>query len=206
MRMSAENRAAYEEWLWTKARQQDARLFRTMLESQRHFDDMTLGRYERRLSRCVYTDGRIEYGNGLFDELWDGCSSGWIITYDSGLDTELIGQCDHEAQTIRIREGLSARDERLLILHEMIHAHECRLPEGYRQYVFYRLCKVWTRRAGARWLDAMIHADAHVVRYVHTPLFLLKSLDLDYKFNKPFGTIYGYERTDRLPVVKPARR
>jgi len=51
-------------------------------------------------------------------------------------------------------------------------------------------------------LEEMILIDIHIGNYVHSPFFMLKSLDLDLRLKKPLGTIYSYGRTVMDQAVK----
>jgi hypothetical protein len=44
----------------------------------------------------------------------------------------------------------------------------------------------------------MIRYDQNPLVYVHTPLFLLKSLTIDLARRLPLGTVYSYGRSDEF--------
>lgn len=98
--------------------------------------------------------------------------------------------------------------EDTVILHEMIHLHECVLdkfvPAFFKEIYF--LCLYNDLKQKISDLDEKILQCCHVTRSIdtfyrggnHGVLFALKSFDLDLRTGNDIGTIFGYGRTDYL--------
>ena len=69
----------------------------------------------------------------------------------------------------------------------------------YREYVTLRLYEKLCHKIPG--LMTMITVDNHITREGHTPLFMLKSLDLDIRLGLELGTLYGHDRVDLFPSM-----
>lgn len=125
----------------------------------------------------------------------------WLIVYNSKkykIGDNILGMCDGKNKTIIIRKDESKIDEKNIILHEMIHAYESILFPSFREFLILYLYDLLIKKLGYKKLWKYIRTDNHVLYRVHSPLFLLKSLELDLKLKYPLGTIYGYGREELL--------
>ena len=158
------------------------------LES-RLFGDMTLRAY-----KFLY-DATIERGNQYLQFYDNGVRKipditirDWRFLIDD--DMEFEGICLDKEKTIKLKSKF--KNDEIVLCHELIHAYESMLPERYRQFLtvflFNRL------QSNIPSLIDKITLDSHVALSSHSPLFFLKSLDLDLRLNKPLGTFYAYDR------------
>lgn len=94
-----------------------------------------------------------------------------------------------------------------IILHEMIHLHESllmTLPIFFHEAVIY--CLYTDLLAKIPNLNSIIEDCTHLYNCMlmaeegglHDMLFLLKSFDIDLRFDWPLGTTYGYDMKDRI--------
>jgi len=112
-----------------------------------------------------------------------------LLMYLEGWD----GACDGKERLILIAKHLKDRD--LILLHEMIHGYEFMLEPYlcYHQFVLIKLYEKLLLQIPN--LNKIIAWDMHNENTVyHSPLFLLKSLDLDIRLKQPIGTVYNYHR------------
>lgn len=187
----------FKKWIFESSKEDRALRSKALKFEDRHFKDMTLRSYSRQLTRAKMQDsisGEWDTIEDGFEQDYDLSLSSWIIRYDN-LKGNVGGICEWPIKQIRIKPGQEG--EELVLLHEMIHAFEFLLKdfnEYYQQYVTIQLYK--KLRSKVRNLMRQITYDVHKYFKIHSPLFMLKSLDLDLKFKKPLGTVYGYERAD----------
>jgi predicted membrane GTPase involved in stress response len=171
-----------------------ALLNRALDFEEKYFGDMTLSDFEDELSGVewdidgerVKDSGDIKSEQGITIEEWR-----FIIVKNS---ENYEGQCDSRSHAINISEKYKNDDT--VLLHEMIHAYEGMLWQHifFFQYVLIKLYKKLSEQVSK--IDELIMFDQHVVNQVHSPLFCLKSFDLDLRLNQKLGTIYGYGRED----------
>ncbi len=192
---------ALKEWL-SSAKEDERRLHMRACElEEEFFGDLTLKDYEQKLASFdVEMDG--EWVSVTEDLLVPGSLDigSWCFGVVPDLDAE--GQCNSTLKCIEISERRNKDD--VVLLHEMIHAYEYMLAENteiHKQYLVIDLYeKIFDRIPR---LKEIIMFDAHTIMAeksgrVHGPLFLLKSLDLDLKLDKPLGSVYGYGRESRF--------
>ena len=101
------------------------------------------------------------------------------------------GSCDPQKRRILIDQR--HRNDDTALLHEMIHAYEETISRDrhdvYLQYLTLKLYSKLVRKIPR--LRSII--DHHYSYFGdHSPFFFLKSLDLDFRFRKPLGTVLGY--------------
>lgn len=168
-----------------------------------------LGELEERYGKYdLFSDMDLtEFGQDLFEyemqmenEDWvssiDDCPqdlnlNGWRLRYVED-DGNIGGKCMGKKKTMLMME--SYRHDGTVLLHEVIHAYEFML-EKYPQYLQYVLLRLYVKLSEKiPNLLLMLNDDTHVVFSVHTPLFMMKALDLDLRLNLPLGTIYAYGR------------
>ena len=156
------------------------------------FSDMDLNDYIDELT-CyeVQIDGKWETMTG--DLVYINVDDWRLVVVDD--NDEYIGYCKPEKKVIEIVESRVTDD--IVLLHELIHAYEDLLDDivggAYSKYVVIRLFDKLSKQIPN--LVTKVTLDVHRDNIVHTPLFLLKSFDLDLRCGLPLGTIYGYGRT-----------
>lgn len=105
------------------------------------------------------------------------------------------GHCNHKERLITIVK--SEKKNIYMLLHEMIHAYEFMLEENCEMYKQFLLIDLYERLLiKVPDLKKKMKLDLHSMLRVHSPLFMLKSLDLDIRLNKPLGTVYAYGREE----------
>lgn len=111
------------------------------------------------------------------------------------------GCFDHQTLTLTVSPDELQNDH--TILHEMIRMHEFvirQVPEYYYDMLVWAL--YIDLKSKIERLDDCISGHLHVLYQsrlanaggIHDLLFLLKSLDLDYKMHYPPGTVFAYGR------------
>ena len=133
-----------------------------------------------------------------------------LFEEDDSLSVRIVEQSDNTAgcftqETNEIDIDPSEAQNKSVILHEMIHAHEYKLssvPSFYRDIIM--LCLYNDLLPKIPNLDDRIIAHTHVApgdRITaeggsHDILFFLKSLDLDLRCGYKLGTVCGYGRDE----------
>lgn len=157
------------------------------------FSDMDLNDYIEELT-CydALVDGKWESISG--DLPFVDVDDWRLVVVDDNGDYD--GRCSPQKKLIEVTKSYATDD--IVLLHELIHAYESRLAgiagETYTQYVAIRLFDQLNSRIPG--LISKMTLDVHRYNVVHTPLFLLKSFDLDLRCGLPLGTVYMYERKD----------
>lgn len=184
------NKKVFSEWLSNRTKEEKELADKAYHYEEEYFQDMLLNEYKEP-SVCS-----TEMEDGTWEEVKAN-----IFDYSHILDTWLFkleemedccGQCVGTRKTITIDPAQISvgEDLNLTLLHELIHAFEFTMPDTHKQYVTLRLFqKLEPLIPGL--LDK-IETDLHAQSSEHTLLFLLKSLDLDLRLNKPLGTIYSH--------------
>lgn len=182
-------------WL-SESSEEDFALRGKALEFEDHyFRDMTLKAYSKELTKAEIQDNTGEWvtEEDGFD-YYDFSLDSWIIRYGN-LRENVNGRCEQPIKQIRIKPGL--KDEDLILMHEMIHAFEFLLKDFSQEYLQYVTIQLYRKiRPKVRNVMSILTFDMHKYFKVHSPLFMLKSLDLDIELKKPLGTVYGYGRAD----------
>lgn len=121
----------------------------------------------------------------------------WAVVYQDSkfrLSRGVEGECREEQRVIVIRRNNDKREEDNTLIHEMIHVYEAMLNERLGQLMLIILFDKLSKKIGSK-VWKYIYRDNHINSIVHSPLFLIKSLDLDLRTKQPLGTIYSYDRT-----------
>lgn len=162
----------------------DCRLRGKAMEfEEKYFKDMMLSRQLR---------------NWGLDQYMYLSLSEWRFTIDPELD-DCEGRTFPEEKKIVMRQYT---DETLL--HEMIHGYETQLLERYRQYLLMLLYDKLQKKMSKKKLMRCMYVELDKISTVfHTPLFLLKSFDLDYRRKLRLGTIYAYGRESSFAHARP---
>ncbi|EFI36135.1 hypothetical protein Dthio_PD3588 [Desulfonatronospira thiodismutans ASO3-1] len=184
----------WRKWLAMQNKDEIALWYKATDFEEKYFGDMNLDDFEEELSgketwiggkwvkvkRDFYTEFGITLGRWRFI----------IVKKPKGY----AGKCFPKSCTIKIAEEY--KDNDIVLLHEMIHAFECMLfkHEFFFQYVLIKLYKKLSEQVPN--LDELLMFDQHVDSIVHSPLFCLKSIDLDLRLNQEIGTTYAYEREE----------
>lgn len=126
--------------------------------------------------------------------------NGWSIKTKGRLrkDGDLDGLCRMSSRAIILKKGLPKRRLRIVLLHEMVHAYEFQLSQARRELILVYLYGRLAKKLGESKLQTFIDIHSHGALYVpdHSLLFLLKSLDLDVRLKKAFGTVAAYGRME----------
>jgi hypothetical protein len=162
---------------------------------QQYFKDLALksAPLARGLLRDNEDDGSNTEGISL---------NGWSIKTKDRIrkDSDLDGICRVSSRTILLKKGLPKRRIVPVLLHEMIHAYEFQLSQPRRELILVYLYGRLAKKLGEPRLQAFIDLHTHGALYVpdHSLLFLLKSLDLDVRLKKAFGTVAAYGRMENI--------
>lgn len=163
-----------------------------------YFSDMNLKKFKKRLGKL-----KVKEKNGKWEttyteplgDIWGIDLLDWVAAYFKRKPKRAVGTCYVKQKMIKIVKGLDKKEEKLVLLHEMIHAFEVLLRKlGYDYFVFIHLFERLEKKLGKRKIKKFVDIDTHFSLKVHSGLFLLKSLDLDIKLKKPLGAVYGYGR------------
>ena len=123
---------------------------------------------------------------------------------------ERFGIAQHLARQLALTgkvHAIRAGRNDSIILHEMIHLHESvlmTLPIFFHEAVIY--CLYTDLLAKIPNLNSIIEDCTHLYNCMlmaeegglHDMLFLLKSFDIDLRFDWPLGTTYGYDMKERI--------
>lgn len=163
-----------------------------------YFGDLTLKDYKKELvgsRKKINGKWEITYEDLAVHQKVSFINNDWRVTFfgDPNYDGGRLGYCDEEKRLIGIARSQIDDDSNLL--HEMIHGYEFMLKPylEYHQYIMIKLYEKISLQIPN--LDKIIKWDIHTDNLVyHSPLLLLKSLELDIKLQQPFGTVYCYGR------------
>jgi len=182
----------YFDWLERRSRDEKKLYERALAFEERYFKDMRLESFSKRLTEMQDAETGIVYQEG-FDQAFDLSVAQWRYVIKGDLDSD--GRCNGSERVIEIHPNHEKNNE--VLLHEMIHAYEFLLFEAspsYGQYVLLALYNKLSKKVPG--LMKLVTLDSHIALNVHTPLFMLKSIDLDIRLRRPLGTIYEYDRLD----------
>ena len=129
------------------------------------------------------------------------------------LQKGVAGSFNKEKMCILLDEKYIESDN--VILHEMIHLHEHLLSfidSAYRDILFFELYKKINNKIDG--LDTLIEAWGNRVNQweitrlggIHSPLFLLKSLDIDIEKGYKLGTTLAYGQVDSISKLLKIRK
>lgn len=123
------------------------------------------------------------------------------------IDPALLGKrlasYDRATKTITVS---SAEPDVIHLLHEMIHHYDCDLFQpayhNIRDLVVIYLYEQLLRKYPRLYEMLTDHIGEELVNFstdgtIHSRLFVLKSLDLDFKFGTKPGTVYGYDMEEK---------
>lgn len=199
----------YDEWEKT-ATEQEIKLSEVVFNYEKeYFDDMTLFEPNSIIANFMLYQDQDKEGK-LFDtcvgiplELESlFCNSYRFYVRD--IDTpDRLGEINTQERTITISP--ESVDDKVVILHEMIHAYINilnDLPMFYRDILF--MCLFSYLKTIVPNFDDCIIRHSHLYEAkslmkeggVHDMLFLFKSLDLDLRCGYKLGTVFGYGRDE----------
>jgi len=189
-----------ERKIWNKMRSYDWKYFSDM-----RFENRELRKFGR--IQVLEKEGNESSWRTTYDDfpLWQAIPdlSEWIIKEVDEKEMEALGMCEEEEKMIKVAKGLNRSDLKLVLLHEIIHAYEgLSKPQTYaiyRQLLVLYFHEKLRKKIESKALEEIIGIGLNffiIEKGCHTPLFLLKSLDLDLRLNKPWGTVHSYERED----------
>lgn len=196
------------EWFWSDKPSDDERkLVNLVSEYEDYFQDMLFkpGTSTYELIQCKSKqEGSEEWFDdeiGIPDELTYFSTTS--LKYRVEELSDLLGYYNREEHLLCVSpEGLN---NKITVPHEMIHVYESlinELPLYFHDMVYWALYK--DLKTKIEDLDDIISNHAHILTGstiysqggLHDILFLLKSFDLDIRFNYPLGSVFGYGRTD----------
>ena len=171
-----------------------------------YFDDMSfqtesiVGKYVNLADGSVYPD--LEKLQNIDWESYTFCVGEFA-------NPEFLASFTPNTKTLKVSEKCLAED--YVLLHELIHIHEHildTLPAYYRDILTLSLYNDLSPKLKKRGndLDAMLASFCHVVNEVmiesaggtHSPLFFLKSLDIDLRRGYPLGRVLSYGWDEKL--------
>jgi len=147
-----------------------------------YFSDLTLSDYEEKLTEI---------------EIQDENTGEWITVRGDIIDQGYMTLNNPEFINILknlISIGKECDGDKITMLRNMIVAYESILSEFpiYQQYVLLKLYEKLITKIPD--LMDYIEIDVHKELRLRTPLYMLKSIDLDLRLGLPIGTIYGDDR------------
>lgn len=199
----------WEKWFLSCTNEERGLCARAIDLEETYFSDMTLKDYSKLGEyQTKKGDAWVPVISSLDESGILDISYGWRFTIVR--DSEWSGRCTPGEKLIEIDEAY--KDDDVVLLHEMIHAYESLLTteglEVYKQYLIIDLYERLLPRIPD--LRDLLLADANIISaegtgFVHGPLFLLKSADLDLRHEWPLGTTHGYGRQDVFEQVRASR-
>jgi hypothetical protein len=125
------------------------------------------------------------------------------------LKGEIEGICNPKKRVIIIDRNKMRGNDHLTetIVHEMIHAYIAKLqPYGYDYPLFLYLHGLLSKKLGAKKFKRVFTAFTHVHQVqdacgnelAHSPLFWLKSVELDLRLRRPLGTVAAYGKEELM--------
>jgi len=198
-----------EEYVWSKALKFDSK--NDDDNPLGAFDDMRLFDYQKEIFYVKQSDRALTENeiNMVYNDI--NCLNSIDINYeDAHLNMEIHDSLSIKGWRFLVIENAESpgcafyKEKKVIIdkeyvkndivlLHEMIHIYNHLLIcERLDDYVLIRLYE--KLQPLFKNLYDIIDLDNHILNNEHSLLFLLKSLDLDFRAGFDFGTIYGYDR------------
>jgi len=195
---SVEMHQGHFSWFESSTPEEERVLNKIYEFEEKYFSDLTLKDHKTDLSEYrdnVIGEKETTYRDMIVSENVSFIDNNWrVILMNTFMYVQgNYGFCDGKKRLIFIAEDLIDCDSNLL--HEMIHGYEFMLEpyQCYHQFVLIKLYQKLSLQIPN--LNKIIKWDMHPKNTVyHSPLFLLKSLDLDIRLKQPFGTVYSYNR------------
>lgn len=188
----------YHEW-WVKRTPDELELHSKILDYEAEFfKDMRFEENSIIHDFLAYTD---EDGNEYFDECFYDLQSSKYRFYVKTFEDDTMGETDLSEHVITISP--TYKNDKTVILHEMIHAYANTLNEVNPTHKDILLLTLYNNlKEKIQDIDNRILSHAHdllqfdvtLTGGYHDVLFFLKSLDLDLKCGYKLGTICGYGR------------
>ena len=179
--------------------ERDARLLLAGLE-EKYFKDMTLEEFSESKITAIYLEKRgLVYCDLPYISIVRKYSI-HLVKPSGDVKSGEIGACDIENKKILLYEGRCEGCKKITLLHEMIHAYDAELSmyPTWRDFVLlYLYEKLANSFIKKKRLWKIIELESHPEFFIgidHNPLFVLKSLDLDWRLGKKPGTVCGYGR------------
>lgn len=188
----------YHQW-WANRTSDELELHSKILEyEEEYFEDMCFEENSIIHDYLAFSD---EDGNEYFDECFYDLQSSKYRYYVNTLADGTMGQTNLEEHTIAISPDY--KDDKTVILHEMIHAYSNTMNEVNPTHKDILLLALYNKlKEKIHDIDKRILSHAHdLLQYdvtltggYHDVLFYLKSLDLDLRCGYKLGTVCGYGR------------
>ena len=110
--------------------------------------------------------------------------------------SDICGDCLPSKKLIRLNTNLNNEDVKTTLLHEMVHYYEFRLASfGYQHQYLIFLVDTLRKIVGVKMFNRILSSFGHSINVQipgHSLLFWMKTIELDYRIKKPFGTVAGY--------------
>jgi hypothetical protein len=185
-------KSKFNEWINARTEDEFIMTMNAIRLQGKYFKDMTLEKYAKQLTKLQDVKTGRTFIDG-FDQTFNLDIGSWRfkIVEDS---VEYGGCCRYLERVIEIIK--MNRNDKFVLLHEMIHAFEWMLSqecETYKQFLLIELYRKLVPKIPN--LDKLILIDMHSEFRVHSLLFMFKSLDLDLRLKKTLGYIYDYGRS-----------
>ena len=185
----------YTEWFFTWSSEETNLYNKACDFEELYFTDLTMKEYEAELAIVIDEETETEFREDLTEDGEGTIQYNWMIKIGE-LEDNVGGYCDETERVICIDKDRTDND--LALLHEMIHAYIGMLASHYHQFLtlklYLKLQSQIPRLVELLTLD--IHNRIGCRDSGHGPLFVLKSLDLDLRLDKPLGTVYSYGRQE----------
>lgn len=198
-------RERFTEWLVQRPLEEESLHLNAYAYEEEFFDDLTLENPRVRKALISY---RIKGEDGQWHYNWCDLNEDltidgrWVFQFHNfrGPRSDFFGLCETTRYRILIKKGLSKKETKTTLLHEMIHAYDYMLESrpGFREWLMIDLYKRMVKKLGQKKVDRYLEISTHAYHgdANHTCLFLLKSLDLDRRHRWQPGTVFGYGRED----------
>ena len=191
--LSSDLSKKYDDWLYERS-SAEYELYQRLLEyEEQYFEDMRLA------------DNSLSL-NGIFFDLanYNDCDSlaldnNYFRVFIVGNDSGFLGRTNSTEHIIEI--SVDKAQDKSVILHEMIHAHEDLL-----QNMEPTMCECLVLSLYLKLSHKVPNIDQRIISHAerynqddiykaggqHSLLFFLKSLDMDIRCKYSFGTVFGY--------------
>ena len=170
---------------------------------EKYFEDMTLEDESIRDSfKVTFEKDGKDVGGSWGEPPYVTLGDGWKFVEKRLRKWD--GRCRGKRFKVEIKQGLFEEERKITLLHEMIHAYERELVwvEGVggkmRELLYIVLYKKLISTAGQEKMDELLRIAVSSLFWEsgHSILFTLKALDLDIRLKLPYGSIFGYGKTE----------
>jgi hypothetical protein len=187
-------------WEWKQgATKEETELYNVMLGfEEEYFTDLTMAIFAKSdITRSVFKDGKTLYNN--FDDFGLSIEDCAVRVMKPKVNETKVAYYSNTDNMITFLKGRYERRKRLVLLHEMIHAYDHRLTKWMflRDYLLIHLYNKVGKKIGKKRLRSILVNETHTDFHIdtgHSIFFVLKTLELDIRLNKKYGTVLAYGR------------